>query len=250
MNHQVRHGYLHSQGINYYAFVIPNKEVVYSEFLPEDIPLSENRIIRRCENEIKKHNLSYFNYFVNDLYSTNHDMETYRKGDTHWNQYGAFIYYRKIIEVINKEIKTYSLSKDNITFKKVNIEGDLINKISEDSFDEDIIGSINDKQAELTYTNNVHNTGSLRIYENKVYTGYPTAIIFRDSFTTWMEHYIAESFSKVVFVHQSNLDYKYIEENKPDIVCSIQIERFAAGVPSDVLGPLQSQNEAKKNANQ
>lgn len=246
LNHQIRHGYLTSEGIDYYAAVIPNKEIVYAAFLPDDIIVSEERIIRRCEKAMYEHNLEFFLYPVEALSPKLYAIDTYRKGDTHWNQFGAFIFYQHFIKLIEKSRKIFLLSYEDILFEKVQVEGDLNKKLANNCLDEDIIGTIKNPTAKLTYNNNIHNTGSFKIYENSSHPEFPTAVIFRDSFTTWMEHYIAESFSKVYFVHQANLDYRLIEEYQPDIVCSIQVERFVSGVPCDVLGPLQSQNEAKK----
>jgi len=247
INHQLRHGYLKEQNIQYFAFIIPNKEIVYAQYLPDDIIVSEERMTRRLEKEMKDYSLDYFNYIVMPLLETKDKIfETYRKGDTHWNQYGAFIFYQNFMNIINNNNDLSILSFNDIEFKIVKVKGDLISKLSDDILDEDVIGTIKEASAELVYNNQIHNTGSLKIYENKKHKNYPKIVIFRDSFTTWMEHYIAESFSQTVFVHQANVDYKLIENFLPDFVVSIQIEWFSIGVPCDVLGTLQSQNEAKK----
>jgi len=248
INHQLRHGFLKEHKIKYFSFIIPNKEIVYAKYLPDGIIVSEERMTRRLEKEMQEYNLDYFNYILTPLLESEDKIfHTYRKGDTHWNQYGAFIFYKNLMNIINKQNNNlFVLSFDDIEFQKKNVKGDLISKLSGEVLDEDIIGMVKKASVELIYNNQVHNTGSLKIYENKKHLNYPKVVVFRDSFTTWMEHFIAESFSQTVFVHQANLDYKLIEKFSPDFVISIQIERFAIGVPCDVLGALQSQNEAKK----
>ena len=50
-------------------------------------------------------------------------------------------------------------------------------------------------------------------------------LIFRDSFSSAMEKYLAESFGETVFIWSSIIDKKLIEKEKPDLVIHEIIER-------------------------
>jgi alginate O-acetyltransferase complex protein AlgJ len=50
-------------------------------------------------------------------------------------------------------------------------------------------------------------------------------LIFRDSFTTAMLPYLKESFGEVLFIWDDKLNKKLIEQEKPDIMIQIIVER-------------------------
>ncbi len=58
--------------------------------------------------------------------------------------------------------------------------------------------------------------------------------------------FLAESFSRLIVVHQPNIDFTLVDTIKPDLVISLQIERFLLKIPNDVLGMTNQQYVRKK----
>ena len=94
--------YFKSQGKEFVIMIAPNKEQIYSEFMPVGL---------RVVNEIKRLDVIY-NYFQqhsdvkllypkDELIAAKENYNTYFQQDTHWNDYGAYVGAKAIFNALN-----------------------------------------------------------------------------------------------------------------------------------------------------
>jgi alginate O-acetyltransferase complex protein AlgJ len=53
----------------------------------------------------------------------------------------------------------------------------------------------------------------------------PTAVMFRDSFTSWLAPFISEHFSRIVYLWQKDFDANVIRSEKPEVVIQEMVSR-------------------------
>jgi hypothetical protein len=244
---ETRYSFLKAQGIEYFFLVAPNKECVYPEYLPEDIQLSEQRPIQQLSEYISSSKLlpgDFLLYPIEELITAKSDRLTYPQGDTHWTFYGAYLAYQSMAHRIAKQIDLKILDESKIAFEETYFSGDLADKIPGSPQYLDYTIDF-EKSSQCIYDNLVKNTGRLTIWENSD-QNLPKAVLFNDSFSIRMLNFWAESFSRLVSVQQSNLDYEIILREQPDIVISQQVERFLIHVPDDLNGLNNREHVAKK----
>jgi alginate O-acetyltransferase complex protein AlgJ len=240
----LRRAWFEQQGIAYFYMAAPCKECVYQDYLPDGIKVSDDRPVTQLMRHLEKSGANKIIYPLNELMPADNRRPTYPTGDSHWNWYGAYLAYIKLMEQINqgRQHKTGFLGKDNllrvlnedeIEFRDERMDSDLSSKLGLT----DIVtkGIVKNPSARVILRNNVSNIGNYRVFENKD-KRLPKAVIFRDSFSNYMMNYLAESFSRLVVVWQPNIDYSIVKAEKPDIVISQQAERFMVVVPDELGG--------------
>ena len=240
-----RYLYLQNKGIDYYYMIAPNKECVYSELLPETIILSPQRTIGKMMTELEKSSFQHFFYPFTELIAAKKINIVYSYGDTHWTQFGAFVGYKILMNGIVKKHKVRVLNDDEVVFNVENKQGDLISKIHKTKKDKVLNATILNARSRLTYTNKIVGTGNYEEYINDD-KALPVALMFRDSFANAMLPFLAESFSRLIVVHQPNIDFTLVDTIKPDLVISLQVERFLLKIPNDILGMTNQQYVRKK----
>lgn len=224
-------------GYQYFYGIIPNKECVYSRQLPTAIELSNDRpvhIVLRAATEKINHK-----YFLNDLVDASKTCETYIKGDTHWNHFGALICFNSLMQALG--LKPFELEEFDQSVET--IEGDLSSKIT--SSTETILLKPKIRSFKLVDRNSIANLGQRRIYEHEN-KSLPRAVLFRDSFSSHQLEFFASKFSRLVCLWQPNLDYQIIQREAPDFVISQQVERFLVTPPDDKGGLTHAQYESNK----
>ncbi len=245
---EMRHSWLEKRKIKYLYCIAPNKACIVPECLPDNITLSENRLICQFKKYLSENSFVEIVDPTEKLRQANTYRQTYNKGDTHWNFYGAYVASQFLISEVKKSLPVRELLESDIKISQEIAtdpeEFDLGNKVG---WENDTIYKIEfvDRSARCVFDNGVKVTGHLSIYENKN-QNLPSAMVFGDSFGNIMTSYLAESFSRLVFVHQPNLDYELIEKEKPDIVISEQVERFLTKMPNDLSGKSNEEIASEK----
>lgn len=209
---------LNSIGIKYIFMVIPNKECVYEQFLPDGIAISRNRPIFDM--------LEIFPELIYPIEELKKYKNTYDKGDAHWNWYGAYIAYQNLIS----KIEIAPLEEKNISFYEDDrIETDLASKLGI-SNGKTININVNKNTPVKTFDNKIKNTGRMYELENNNIDS-TTILFFGDSFGHNLAKLLSYSCKKIVYKQQPDLDFELIDKIKPNIVISEQIERFITRVP-------------------
>jgi len=219
---------LKENDITYYLAIAPNKHTIYGDKL----------FATNYNGETKKTQvldaLSVKDLKVIDLgkgFDTIKE-QLFFKTNTHWNDLGAYYGYRNLIEAIKREF----INVTPVSLNDVDIE-------TKTSYSEDLTKMLNIRIKEIREKYKVKNPKSRKIksrltipndysrkpdtYEHRYKSNSNglKVLIFRDSFSTAMEKYLAESFGETIFIWGSIIDEELILKEKPDIVIHEIIER-------------------------
>lgn len=223
------------KGIPLILLVPPNKERVYSEFMPDCYTEAEYTRLDQIEEKLKN-DLTIID-LRNDLTKAKKESQVYFKYDTHWNHNGAFIGYTDLMDVVSgklTDIKVYKKSDYTIKKEDTSKLKDLgrmllMNQYKEKSIDYILNRELNikDKTIDNTEkkiygdTNQYHGTV---IKENK--QGKYKILMSRDSFSTALIPFVSSSFERSTFIWITPLSYKLIDEEKPDVIVFESVERL------------------------
>ena len=237
--------YYESQGIDFVAMIAPNKEGIYPEYMPEAYGRvgGETRP-DQVEAYVREHSgieildpRAYFN--------ANRDYLWYYKTDTHWNHAGAYAASQMLIEALGGE----PCPIEEVEVDYVNGEpGDLVNLFHlPESYCDEYSAQINGYYPELdTVMEDVNGD------KNIVHTSTPDApdqrrvAVIRDSFGGALMGYLPKYFANVDFYHWQVFDRSLLEENPPDAVIYLIVERELTRIPEDVDKMLPEQGKERE----
>ncbi len=226
---QLNSNKLKEKSIELYYLILPNKENVYREYLPDIIPIKNSKSRTEELIEYIKNN-SDINivYPKQELLEAKERYQVYRKYDTHWNKIGACVG----AIALQKEID----SKFNYNIADLQIEVD--EKI--DTHDLANFASLEHKKYEkqLKVTNfyseiqckNIGNEQYISNSEND-----KTVLFIGDSFRTDMQEYFSKLYKKVIYVHREEYKKELINEIKPSIVIFETIERNSNTLIKEII---------------
>ncbi|WP_420266273.1 alginate O-acetyltransferase AlgX-related protein [Candidatus Magnetominusculus dajiuhuensis] len=229
-----RQRWLRDRGINYYLLIPPNKETIYPEYLPDYINKVGN--MTRIDQIIGLMDNPTFNIIDlrDTLINAKHKGRLYFKTDTHWNSYGAFWGYQKIISTLGKDYPRL-VPMDISGFKvshSVKSGGDLYRLLSvsdlytDDKMDFKPLSLYKSRDAVPgDYINTYRNPENPLIVKEVNDSGLPKIVVFRDSFFMHPLSFFAEHFRRSVYVWTREFDTDIIEKEKPDIVITEIVER-------------------------
>lgn len=235
-----REDWLKKQNIKYYTFIAPDKNKIYKEYFPNYI----NQINLfgkgyQLREYLKNKNINLI-YPYEELIKEKKANLVYWKTDTHWNEYGGYIGYKRLIDEIKKdfqEVKTVKENELNISFAPYG--GDLLGmlNLNFDIYKNINYKTLNIKNQNFSYIKNEGRNGVLTKSSKKY-----KVLIFRDSFTSAMTPYISETFGEVEYIwrHDFNNFQNKIKEFKPDIVIHEIVERYI-GVLENNLPKLEEE---------
>ena len=233
-----RKRYFDSKKAKYYTIIIPDKNKIYGDkYYPKYIK-KMNSIGRAKQLQLYLESLNIKGLFIIYPYeSLLHESEktlTYWKNDTHWNTYGAYIGYLKLINEIKKDFPDIQEVKEtDINISEAPFLGpDLLKLLSMDiekgleKYKNVLYKTVSLKKENFDYIKNDGKYGINGIItkSNKKYK----VLVFRDSFTISMVPYISQTFGEVNYIWSHNLnEYEILINNyKPDIVIYESVERY------------------------
>ena len=124
------------------------------------------------------------------------------------------------------------VAEDELEFGSVDYCGDLGNKLDPPRAGPHIQVAFEDQRGRLLSDNLIRNHGRKLIFERPD-AGLPSAVVLGDSFSYHLLIYLKETFRRLVFVHTHSLPWKLVDEEKPDVVLSLMVERFLIRPPDD-----------------
>ncbi len=240
--------YLAERNCEFVLFIAPNKERVYSAYMPEsyrNIRTSElcgtDQIIEYLRKNTDIRVVWPYGELVS--YMDEHpDEPVYFHLDTHWNELGAYIGAKALLDELGIEIE----SADDISKsanKAVN-QGDLRNMMAVDDWllMEETGWQINGFPAKNTIIKEESFTGHWRYYNEDKDSR--TLLVNRDSFATAMRFELGSSFNNVDLCHHESYTPDLIAEDDPDIFVYETVERYV-----DILKDLHLIPEEAKTEN-
>jgi len=227
--------WLKGHGIVYYLMPAPEKQTIYPEFMPDSIERVRNasRLDQVVEYIAKNSKVKVVDV-RQDLYAKKREGPLFRKIDTHWNQYGAFIVSDSLLRVIAQDFPAISppaITDFSVTFETVR-RGDLVDMLA-------ITGDILSERVPRLIPKDVKKAPDLawvdlqnpfKIEEMVVKTmgnnTLPRMVMFRDSFATPLIPFISAHFSRSVYVWSFSFDPDLILREKPNVVIDELNERY------------------------
>jgi len=231
-----------------YLFVLaPNKQSIYPEYLPDHIRYAKG--ISKAEKLIKVLKAMSVVPIVDlrdDIRGVKREFDPlYLLKDTHWNQRGAFLAYKCVMKKLQEfqwVPEVDSLTKEMLTITMVRSKrGDLAEMIGMKDVMPENTEFLAVKNAQATRDSDFmkylskqsarYITDSRRPIVMKNPRGNYNVVLFRDSFSTDMIPYYAESFKRmVIFYEPFNADLLAdLMKNtdfRPDVVIEEMIERY------------------------
>jgi alginate O-acetyltransferase complex protein AlgJ len=206
--------------------IIPEKHVVYDQFLPDWIRISDSRPSIQLMNSVDSAIKSKFVYPIDELREASRRGQTFLKTDTHWSSFGAFTAYQALIRSLQSEIRLEMPDEADIYWGEAPFVGDLGVRL-EPEVGEQITNAIPPTKYALTYLNRIFDRGAVHVYASER-ADLPRCVIFRDSFSNALIPFLMQTFSRVVAVSSLSCLYDLLEHEKPDVVIFAVIERFLA----------------------
>lgn len=222
------HDRLAAKGVMFLIVIPPNKNTIYPEHMPKEVPImgTQSRLDQVTEYE-KQHGKTPILDLRPALIEASKSHPVYYSTDTHWNPYGAWVGYREILNVLQKdfpELKPYSL--DDYVYLPLGMQpGDIASNLGQVSVEEE--------HFELALASRKPvDKWIATVGKNQVITTalpgstLPRLLIFRDSFSDNLAPFLSDNFSRAVYVSSYSIDQHLIDAEKPDIVIYEATERW------------------------
>lgn len=180
------------KGINLVVLACPNKEQIYSEFMPSYSIKSETKRLSIIKDYMVNKGINYL-YPIEELLEEKVNGDVYYKQDTHWNLRGGYIGYKKFMNSIGKAVSKVVFSE----YEKVG--GDLSNMCGFASpyidYNMTYKPEVNPNYLIATDTLYTMNEGSVN---GKLY-------VVSDSFRGALQPYAIKDFNEVLSLHRMSM---------------------------------------------
>jgi hypothetical protein len=234
--HLQRKLFCSNHGIGYYHVIVPNKESVLTDLLPDSYryeSLGPTPVKQYLEAIPEASSLSYFDRSV--LQQLNGGKDGYYVRDTHWNSLGAFAYFQAIIESNNHHLAQEHFKSIEFVEENRLWYGDLAKHAGLDPESEKQL-VVKNPVAEVIHHGNVANAGYVRhSICQSAHLKATRILVLHDSFTHWLYTLIQELYTEALFIHCPDFDPVFVRAWRPDEVWQIQCERFFPRVPSNEI---------------
>ena len=207
------------RGIDFYITALPNKEIVYEEYMPDTIARVDevSRAEQVAEYIWANTDLTYV-FPKQAMLDAKEEYQIYYKTDTHWNQVGAFV---GIQEIFKEAYGTYA-DLDSVSFR-----------IDSETFAGDLatIAGVSDKYANDTVYAFEKESADPAQYRDEV------ALIIGDSFGGFLSTVAQGYYKDVVWINTKMEDFsmELIDEHNPDVIIWESVERYMETFLNDNL---------------
>lgn len=217
---------LKEQGKEFIIFIAPNKERMYSEYMPEKYGKpAENYQTLQIVRYLRQNTDLKVIYPYDELMNAKNNVygyDIYYKTDTHWNEIGGYIGARALLRELKVEIPSIESKNVKIT-RDGNRAGDLAEML-------DLTKQLN--YVDYTYKVEGYNKHDSRQLENEESYEAEGAderklYVIRDSFGKAMREYLGSQFKNTYFVHRGSYTYNDLMVKNPDVVVYETVERYA-----------------------
>lgn len=226
---------LQKREIQFSLFVAPNKENIYSEFMPDNYIHSETSRTDILIEYLEKNDINIISP-KQEMLNQKEKEQLYYSYDTHWNQLGAYLGVRELL--IHWGISLPELSDRIISCEPLKghyhycAEDDLAKMIGllgvfDDEIEYKIEGtpSIDWQQYEKEQT-----AEEVSFFFNPQAVRNEVVLLVGDSFRTSMIPALSEVFSDVYVLHRSFYDSSMLDEIDPDYVIAEYVERYSESI--------------------
>lgn len=226
---------LEKKGIKYYKTFYPNKHTIYGEMMSNRMTKSIKDTITKTDQLLQ--HLTKCSPSLNvidsreELIASKNISPLYKKYDSHWNAYGAYIAYKKVFSEIAKDyprLNPINEKKFNISSVDFNDRPDLVNLagLQWNNFSEErpIFKLKNAKRSKYKKLPTGGFPKTTIIHENPNVNNDLVALVFRDSYTAALEEFYSLHFRKIYYIW-TPYQQSMVDKIKPNIVIDGHVER-------------------------
>ena len=220
--------YFEKQNITFVVVITPDKNSIYPEYIPEQIPVlgKQSRLDQLVNYENEQGGFRVID-LRSSLILAREKTEVYYPDDTHWNPIGAQIAYVKIMSELQKrnpQLRAHSLDEYQLVPTGIS-NGDLAN-----------LAGINTPNQKFTLEPKFGKTYTQQYFKTDQITkitltgnsnpAAPIAVIFQDSFFEELIPFFSDHFSKGIYIMSQSLDKTLIARERPNIIIMEYTERY------------------------
>ena len=224
--------FLAAQGIEFVIFIGPNKERIYSEYMPEQYGKpTEHYRAEQIVEYLQEHTDLRVVYPYNELMQAKDQIKEnlYYKTDTHWNALGGYVGAAALLRELGIQMPSLTDSQIEIIHGE-NTSGDLAGMLNL---------SKQLKRNDTEYAVIGYNAHNVQWLENDFFGVFsfqadnadPRRIyVYRDSFSTAMASYIGSQFAGSYLRHCASYTYEDCIAQNPDVFVFETVERYAGSL--------------------
>mgnify|MGYP001071644129 FL=1 len=227
-----------SRGVQLQFMIAPNKEQVYSEYMPTYTIENSYKRVPGFIDYVKRNSSVKIIYPIDELCAAKSTMSTYYKYDTHWNHYGSFI----ATQALYKEMGLDYVSPDSVNYSEGScIWGLVITAgLSWKDYERDY-DHIPDYKPEIELFNTDGEIDHIHTEKSAVYITDSTAsnqsrfVMVGDSFRLYMMPYLERDFQHVSIAHRDNIHDIEDDIRQADILVVECVERLDDSLNGTIL---------------
>lgn len=225
--------YYESLGVEFAVILAPNKEEIYSEYMPKWYTrLSDITRYDQMEQCLKERTqvpvIAPKQYFLE-----NRERLWYFKTDTHWNEAGGFVAGQMLVDALGG--RAVSVDQVVIPYDYRGL-GDLALLFHmPECFLEDYFCTVNGYYEDVK-VESADPVGDGMVIRTSA-DGAPDqrrVAFYRDSFATVMMNQISKYFSRIDYYHWQGFDRAYLEADPPDVLVYEVVEREFERILADM----------------
>ena len=242
-NLEMMQEFTESRGSQFVLAVVPNKNSIYAEYMPDNYYHNNfcNNNYHNLHSALETSQVNYVylrSYFYDNAKYDMMPEPFYHKLDTHWNNAGALIGYRAIMDSTGLDYNSYSDAESHI---EQNWKGDLQNMLFPDS---DVLDNNYIYNIDFNYTYQGRYRDSDDITINTLNpSGTGSLLMFRDSFGAAVIPYFSQNFQTAQYSRARPNPLYNLENTDFDIVILEIVERNIAWLQKEA--PLHSALKAE-----
>ncbi|HAZ85079.1 MAG TPA: hypothetical protein DCX73_00230 [Eubacterium sp.] len=227
-----------SRGVQLQFMIAPNKEQVYSEYMPTYTIENSYKRVPEFIDYVKRNSSVKIIYPIDELRAAKSTMSTYYKYDTHWNHYGSFI----ATQALYKDMGLDYVSPDSVNYSEGScIWGLVITAgLSWKDYERDY-DHIPDYKPEIELFNTDGVIDHIHTEKSAVYRTDSTAqnnsnfVMVGDSFRLYMMPYLERDFQHVSIAHRDNIHDIEDDIRQADILVVECVERLDDSLNGTIL---------------
>lgn len=239
---EARHAWCAARQIQYVFMVVPEKHVIYDDKLPGGERVSPNRPALQIQGSLAQTMAQDFLYPEDVLREGRAKEEVYFRKDVHWNNYGAYLGYRALLDRLPTAQAPGPIPESELVRRKYSKIGDLAIRI--DTAPREEAFSAAHPRADRVrkiFGNRGWGPGQVEVFESGN-DRLPRCVLFRDSCATGFMHYLGSHFSRLAVVATDVFFHDLIRHERPAVVITEMHERVLAratelGVSDAILFP-------------
>ncbi|MBW2390992.1 MAG: hypothetical protein JRG89_21525, partial [Deltaproteobacteria bacterium] len=225
---EARRDWLAERGIAFVLVLVPNKHQIYPEFMPDGLPrIGVEEQHAQLAGYLAEHSTVQVVDLMPSLLEAKRSQRVYHRTDTHWNDLGAYLAYRKILEAVALALPQYAevLRPVEVELERYTDKGiGLTSMIGlSDVYREEVLQLVQlDPQSQILMDMKkpykVLEREQRPLAHGVPGAALPRAVVFRDSFANALIPFLSENFRRVLYVWTRDVEARFVEREKPDIV--------------------------------